>query len=174
MTVPTDAIASQAAVRKTVTVEAPQAHCFEVFTGSMSAWWPLLTHHIGKAPAAAAIVEPKAGGRWFERGNDGSECDWGTVLIWEPPDRVVLAWELNSDWQHDRTIQSEVEVRFVAIGPETTRVELEHRKLDVYGERAATMAQALAGEGGWSGILDRFALQASGKPLPPEVDCQAG
>jgi hypothetical protein len=66
-------------VRKTVTLKVPQAHAFSVFTEHFGRWWPLATHKIGKEPALTAIIEPKLGGRWFERSASGTECDWGRV-----------------------------------------------------------------------------------------------
>lgn len=148
-------------VQKTVLVEAPQAHAFAVFTERQGTWWPLATHHIGKAAAQTAIVEPRVGGRWFERGVDGSECEWGRVLVWEPPRRLVLAWELNADWQHDPSLHTEVEVRFVAVGPRSTRVELEHRHLERYAEKADQLRTALDSKGGWSQLLQLFAAAAA-------------
>jgi len=79
-----------APVRKTIVVKAPQARAFEVFTTRFGSWWPK-SHHIGSAEMAEAIVEPRMGGRWYEKGVDGSECEWGKVLAWEPPFRVVLS-----------------------------------------------------------------------------------
>jgi uncharacterized protein YndB with AHSA1/START domain len=148
-------------VTKTVLVEAPQAHAFAVFTERHGTWWPLATHHIGKAAAETAIMEPRVGGRWFERGVDGSECDWGHVLVWEPPDRLVLAWELTADWQYDPSFRTEVEVRFVAVGPHSTRVELEHRHLERYAEKADSMRAGLDSEGGWGSLLKLFAAAAA-------------
>jgi uncharacterized protein YndB with AHSA1/START domain len=152
---------SAMSVKKTVLVEAPQAHAFAVFTERQSSWWPLATHHIGKAAAASAVLEPRAGGRWFERGVDGSECNWGHVLAWEPPHRVVLGWEISADFQYDPNLKTEVEVRFVAVGPRTTRVELEHRFLERYGDKAENMGKGLDSEGGWSKLLQLFAAAAA-------------
>jgi uncharacterized protein YndB with AHSA1/START domain len=148
-------------VKKEILVEAPQAHAFAVFTERQSSWWPLGSHHIGKAAAEAAVVEPRAGGRWFERGIDGSETDWGHVLVWEPPHRLVLAWEINADWQADASNPTEVEVRFIAVGPHSTRVELEHRYLERFGEKVDNMRAGLDSEGGWSALLKAFAASAA-------------
>ncbi len=87
------------------------------------------------SPLKDAIIEPRAGGRWFERGEDGSECQWGRVLAWEPPHRLVLAWKLNAQWKFDETFVTEVELRFIAEDG-GTRVELEHRFLERYAEHA--------------------------------------
>jgi uncharacterized protein YndB with AHSA1/START domain len=115
-----------ATVRKSVRVKASQAHAFEVFTARFDSWWPK-SHHIGKAEMKESVIEARAGGRWYEKGVDGSECNWGTVLAWEPPSRVVLSWHINGKFQPDEGVQSEVEIRFTPENPDTTLVELEHR-----------------------------------------------
>jgi len=143
-------------VRKTVTVEATKEHAFSVFTDGFATWWPIDTHHVGAADAATMGIEPFVGGRCYERGVDGSECDWARVTVFEPPDRLVVVWQLNADWAPDPTMTSEVEVRFVAEGPRTTRVELEHRGLDSFGDRAAEVHNALDSGGGWGGLLAAY------------------
>jgi len=159
------------AVRKTITVDVPQAYAFSVFTEHFGLWWPLATHKIGKQEAVTAIIEPKRGGRWLERSSDGTECDWGRVQVWEPPRRLVLTWEVSANWQWDSAIQTEVEVTFVADGPDRTIVHLEHRQLEDYGEQAEMMRSAFNSEGGWSGILQRFANAATSAELGQEVPC---
>jgi uncharacterized protein YndB with AHSA1/START domain len=154
--------ASAHAVRRSVTVQGQPDHAFAVFTDGLSSWWPLHTHTIGAQAAAAAIIEPRAGGRWFERAADGSETDWGRVLAWEPPDRVVLSWEISCDWHPDPTIATEVEVTFHAEDGDRTRVELEHRHLELYGDQAEQMRSIFgSSEGGWGGLLQRFAGAAA-------------
>lgn len=148
-------------LRKVVTVQAPPAVAWQVFTGKMATWWPLATHKIGRAKAVDAVIEPRAGGRWYERGDDGSTCDWGRVLSWEPPSRLVLSWEITADWRHDPDLRTEVEVRFIADGRNATRVELEHRHLGRYGARRDEMRGIFDSDGGWKGILDSFAARAS-------------
>src|SRR4029434_10620329 len=85
------------------------------------------------------VVEPRGDGRWYERGDDARTCDWGRVLLWEPHSRLVLTWEITADWQHDPSLKTEVEVRFIGEGKDGTRVELEHRHLDLYGARRDEM-----------------------------------
>jgi uncharacterized protein YndB with AHSA1/START domain len=84
------------------------------------------------------------------------------VLAWEPPHRVVLSWQIACDWHHDPSIATEVEVTFEAQDDERTRVELEHRRLDAYGDQAEQM-RAIFGssDGGWGGLLERFADAAA-------------
>lgn len=144
------------AVQKTLLVNSPQKRAFEVFTELFGSWWPLATHHIGASPAQTAIIEPKAQGRWFERAANGAETDWGRVLVWEPPHRIVLSWDIGTDWKYDATLGTEVEVRFVPEGPEITRVEFEHRRLERYGAQAKTMQEILGRETGWPSILGNF------------------
>ena len=144
-------------LRKVVSLRVPPAVAWRVFTEKMGTWWPLATHKIGKAKAVDAVIEPRVGGRWYERGDDGSTCDWGRVLSWEPPSRLVLSWEINADFQHDPNLKTEVEVRFLAEGKDGTRVELEHRYLDRYGARRDQMRGIFDSEGGWSALLAAFA-----------------
>lgn len=143
-----------APVRKRTRVNADPARAFETFTQGMSRWWPA-EHSINRSPIAAIVLEPRAGGRWMERGEDGSECQWGQVLAWEPPSRLVLAWQITAQWQYDPELITEVEVRFSPDGAGTL-VELEHR-LAGYGEAAEQMRQVFDGPAAWEGTLERFA-----------------
>ncbi|HSW25428.1 MAG TPA: SRPBCC family protein [Burkholderiaceae bacterium] len=151
-------------VRKSVIVAAPLAVAFEVFTAQIQSWWPMASHHIGQADCAAVVIEPRAGGRWYERGVDGVECVWGQVLVWEAPRRVVLAWQLSAQFRFDPSIHTEVDVRFVGIDERTTRVELEHRGLEAYGAEAMAMRDAFSSPNGWNGMLDHYA-QVAGRPV---------
>jgi uncharacterized protein YndB with AHSA1/START domain len=148
-------------VRKVVNVKASREVAWRVFTEKMSTWWPLAQYKIGKANAVEAIVEPRVGGRWYERGEDGSTCDWGTVLSWEPTSRLVLSWDITADWQYDPKLKTEVEVRFIAEGKDATRVELEHRHLDRYGARRDEMRRIFDTEGDWGRLLQMFANAAA-------------
>lgn len=148
-------------VRKVVSVQAPPVVAWRVFTEKMGAWWPLATHKIGKAKAVDAVIEPRAGGRWYERGDDGSTCDWGRVLSWEPHSRLVLSWDISADWQPDPTLNTEIEVRFMPEGQNGTRVELEHRHLDRYGARRDQMRDVFDSERGWGNLLAAFARAAA-------------
>jgi uncharacterized protein YndB with AHSA1/START domain len=142
-------------VRKELVVEAPQERAFRVFTEGINRWWPR-AHHIGKAELKEAVIEPRTGGRWYERGVDGSECLWGKVLVYEPPRRLVLAWQINAQWQYDEAFSTEVEVRFTSEGPKRTRVELEHRDLERFGAQQEQIRKAFESGGGWSDILAEF------------------
>jgi uncharacterized protein YndB with AHSA1/START domain len=147
-------------VRKSMSVKAPPAVAWRVFTEKMSTWWPLAQYKIGKAKAVEAIVEPHVGGRWYERGEDGSTCDWGRVLSWEPTSRLVLSWDITADWQYDPKLNTEIEIRFIAEGKDATRVELEHRHLDRYGARREEMRRIFDTEGDWGRVLAMFARVA--------------
>ena len=148
-------------VRKVLTVQASQAVAWRAFTEKIGTWWPLSNYKIGKATAVDAVIEPRVGGRWYERGDDGSTCDWGTVLAWEPTSRLVLSWDISADWQPDPSLKTEIEVRFIAEGATRTRVELEHRKLDRYGARRDEMRRIFDTEGDWGRVLEMFARVAA-------------
>lgn len=148
-----------APVRRSVTVRATPERAFEIFTSRFSAWWPA-THSIGASPLRSAVIEPQIGGRWYEIGQDGSECDWGRVLAFEPPGRLVLAWQIGADWKFDPNLLTEVEIRFTPVG-DGTLVELEHRKLEAYGERHEEVRGMIDSPvGGWLGLLSAFATLA--------------
>ena len=148
-------------VRKSLTVAAPLAVAFEVFTAQIEAWWPMASHHIGQADCAAVVIEPRVGGRWFERGVDGSECDWGHVLSWDAPNRVTLMWQLNARFEFDPSIKTEVDVCFTAIDANRTRVDLEHRGLEAYGADALAMRESFSSPNGWNGMLEHYAQVAA-------------
>ena len=148
-------------VQKVVSVNAAPEVAWRVFTEKMGTWWPLATYKHGKANAVDAVIEPRVGGRWYERGDDQSTCDWGRVIVWEPPSRLVLSWDISADFQPDPTLKTEVEVRFIAEGKHGTRVELEHRKLDRYGARRDEIRGIFESKSGWGGLLELFARAAA-------------
>jgi uncharacterized protein YndB with AHSA1/START domain len=149
-------------VSKVITVRAPQEVAWRVFTEQMGTWWPLAMYKIGKVNAVDAVIEPRVGGRWYERGVDGSTCDWGSVLVWETPSRLVLSWDINADWQFDPALKTEIEIRFIPESEALTRVELEHRRLDRYGARRAEMREIFDKTGDWGRLLASFASTAEG------------
>jgi len=155
------AAAKASTVRKTLNVSVPMERAFAVFTEKMAAWWPA-THHIAKQLFAEILVEQRSGGRWFERAADGSECEWGRVLAWEPPHRVAFSWHLQADWKFDPDPEkaSEVEIRFFAEGRGNTRVELEHRGLERHGAGWEQLRTGVDSPGGWTAILEQFAKAA--------------
>ena len=122
-----------APIRKSIVVKATAEKAFSTFTAGIARWWPA-AYTIGTSPQADVVMEPRAGGRWFERGQDGSECDWGKVLVWDPPRRVLVTWQIGGDWQYHVDMITEMEVTFTALGTRETRVEFEHRKLEAMGD----------------------------------------
>lgn len=147
---------SPAPIRKSIRVKAPPEKAFGVFTTGMGKWW-LKSHSLLKSPQHDVVIEPCAGGRWFEVGEDGSEYEWGRVLIWSPNERVVLAWQLNADWTYDADFETTVEVRFVPDGDHTL-VEFEHRDLERFGPRADELRGGYESgmDGGWTALLDQY------------------
>ena len=115
---------------------------------------------IGATPTATIIIEPREGGRWFERGEDGTESDWGHVLAWNPPGRLLIAWQIGANWSYDPALVTEVELTFAPHG-DGTLVTLEHRHLERYGEAAAAHAAQL--DGGWPSLLQGYAAHADGQ-----------
>jgi uncharacterized protein YndB with AHSA1/START domain len=146
------------AVRRSITVSAPQERAFEVFTTGFSSWWPLDSHHIGETMATDVIIDPRAGGRWFERDADGNECDWGFVTAYDPPRRILLAWHLTPQWGFDPDPEhaTEVEVTFTPVDGGTL-VELEHRGFEKHGETGDSMRDAVSKPGGWADLLALYA-----------------
>jgi len=147
-----------APIRKSLVVKADAARAFTVFTGRMGSWWPR-SHSTGQSPQVDVIVEPRAGGRWYERGEDGSETEWGKVLQWQPPGHVLLAWQLDGNWKYNPACVTEVEINFTALDSGGTRVDFEHRHLERLGDNAGAVRERL--NSGWGGILDLYAGQAS-------------
>lgn len=138
-------------VRTSITVEAPIARAFSVFTDGIATWWPP-EHHILGGELAEMVFEPRVGGHVIDRGVDGSECRWARVLAYEPPNRVVFSWDINLSWQieTDPEKASEVQVTFTPDGPQRTQVELEHRHLDRHGEGWEQMRAAVGSPDGWN------------------------
>ena len=152
-----------APVRKSVTVKAPIAHAFEVFTSGLTRWWPP-NHGIGKKPIAKVLLQPRLGGHWLEISEDGSETRVATIIHWDPPHRFSMLWQVNAQWKPDTSMRSEVDVRFTAEGANATRVELVHHKFESMGaEAGASLRQDVAG--GWPGLIERFVAEAErGRP----------
>jgi uncharacterized protein YndB with AHSA1/START domain len=144
-------------IRKTIEVGAPIDRVFRVFTSRMGEWWSK-DFSINRATAQKdVVIEPRAGGRWYEIGEDGSECQWGRVLEWEEPDRVLLVWQINAEWSYDPAFETAVEVRFEERG-DLTIVTFEHRDLDRYGDAASQQRERM--DGGWGMLLGSFKAAA--------------
>jgi uncharacterized protein YndB with AHSA1/START domain len=149
---------AETAVQTSIVVDAPTQLAFDVFTQDMASWWSP-DHHIIEAELAEMVFELREGGRVYDVGVDGSECQWARVLAFEPPERLAISWDITPQWrlQTDLAKTSEVEVRFIPDGPERTRVELEHRHLDRHGDGWQGMRDAVGSLGGWNGGLQRYA-----------------
>ncbi len=145
-------------VQKEIVVDVPAERAFRVFVEQMDRIKPR-DHNMLAVDVAETVFEPRAGGRIYDRGVDGSECEWASVLVYEPPERFVFSWNLSAQWRPEEDIdkRSEVEVRFVPEGAERTRVELEHRHLERHGEGWEGMREGVADTEGWSLYLQRFA-----------------
>jgi uncharacterized protein YndB with AHSA1/START domain len=154
--------ASAASIRHEVVVEAPVERAFSVFTGRFGDFKPR-EHNMLAVDIAETIFEPRVGGHVYDRGVDGTECRWARVLAYEPPDRVLISWDISPQWQVETDVDktSEVEVRFIAETPERTRVELEHRHIDRHGAGWEAVREGVDSEGGWPLYLQRYAAVVS-------------
>jgi uncharacterized protein YndB with AHSA1/START domain len=151
MTQTTDAVTSSVLVPL-----APEA-AFELFTDRFSAWWPMDSHHIADADAAEVFLDARPGGRWYERSENGAECDWGRVLEIDRPHRILLAWQLTPEWKFDpdQKKATQVEVTFDA-EENGTRVTLTHSGFEIHGEAGAAMRESVGGEGGWAQLMELY------------------
>ena len=147
-----------AAVRRSIVVPATVEKAFAVFTERLGDFKPP-EHNLLASPIAETVLQPWVGGHIVDRGTDGSECRWARILVFDPPERLVFSWDISPEWRiesdPDRT--SEVEVRFVAESPESTRVELEHRHLDRHGDTWRAVADGVDSDEGWPLYLARYA-----------------
>jgi uncharacterized protein YndB with AHSA1/START domain len=140
-----------APVTKSIMVKRPPEEAFRVYTEGIATWWPLETHSPSQK-AETVIIEPREGGRLYERTTDGEELDWGEVLVWDPPQRLVHSWHLG------RSVATEVELRFTAQGDDTL-VELVHSGWERHGEYAAALRAQY--DSGWDFVFgERYASAA--------------
>jgi uncharacterized protein YndB with AHSA1/START domain len=153
--------AQETSVRAQIVIDVPIEHAFAVFTEN--AEWKPPEHNLLGVEIAESIFEAREGGHVYDRGVDGSECRWARVLVYEPPDRIVLAWLITPQWRIDPEAAgtSEVEVRFIAEAPERTRVEIEHRHLERHGPGWESMRDAVGAPDGWPLYLRRLANLAA-------------
>ena len=150
--------ATDAVVRRQIVVDAPVERAFAVFTERFGDFKPK-EHNLLSSPIAETVFEPKVGGHIYDRAEDGSECAWARILVFEPPDRLVFSWDISPAWQLEQDLEnaSEVEVRFVAETPGRTRVELEHRNLDRHGPGWESVRDGVGHDEGWPLYLNRYA-----------------
>ncbi|HLF00213.1 MAG TPA: SRPBCC domain-containing protein [Gaiellaceae bacterium] len=140
------------AVRKTVTVDCAVEEAFRIFTTDARSWWPVETHSI-HVDVPEIVFEEREGGEVYEVSADGEKGHWATVIGWEPPSRLVLAWNI----LEAESTPTEVEVRFLPEG-NGTRVELEHRGWDGLAEDAA--AKRASYDSGWDFVLGEYVERA--------------
>ena len=146
-----------APIRRSVHVKAPPSKAFEIFTAQIGRWWPQ-GNGVGARPLVEVVIEPGVGGRWYERDAEGDETQWGQVLVWAPPERLVLAWQLNRQKRFDPGLVTEVELAFTAASDGGTDVSLEHRDLERFGQDGAQWVATIGG--GWNQKLGEFAAYA--------------
>jgi uncharacterized protein YndB with AHSA1/START domain len=160
MTTPAEATS----IHHEVVVQAPIDRAFAVFTEDFGAFKPR-EHNLLGVDIAETVFEPRAGGRLYDRGVDGSQCHWARVLAYEPPDRVVISWDINPQWQieTDPEKTSEVEIRFIPEAPDRTRIELEHRNLDRHGVGWEAVREGVDSDAGWPLYLQRYAAVVAGE-----------
>jgi uncharacterized protein YndB with AHSA1/START domain len=144
-------------VKHSIVVEAPIATAFKVFTEDFNSIKPR-EHNLLAVPIAETVFERRVGGNIYDRGIDGSECRWARVLAYEPPNRLLLSWDISPRWQVETDLDktSEWEVRFTAETETRTRVEIEHRKLERHGDGWESVRNGVGGEQGWPLYLQRF------------------
>ena len=130
-------------------VECPAERAFEVWTADIDRWWPA-DHTVSAEDGLAVVLEPRVGGRIFERTPAGVEHEWGEVTVWEPPARFGYLWHL----RRDRADATEVEIRFVPVERSRTRVEIEHRGWERLGAGGESWRDR--NYGGWSTLLPHF------------------
>jgi len=145
-----------APVRREVVVPVGRQTAFRVFTARMTDWWPE-HQHIGEAPIAEVVVEPREGGRWFTKHEDGSETSTGFVLTWDPPAQLVLTWQVSAEWRYEPGLLTTVQVDFEEDTEGRTRVTLEHRDLERFGPQAEKMREMFEAPDAWQGTLESFA-----------------
>jgi uncharacterized protein YndB with AHSA1/START domain len=152
------------ALRLEIVVDVPQRHAFTVFTEQFDRIKPH-EYNLLDVEVAETVFETRVGGHVYDRGVDCSVCRWARVLAFDPPERFVISWDIDTRWQleTDPDRASEVEVRFVPVGAERTRVELFHRHLDRHGDGWPDYRTGLAAEGGWPIFLSRFEAAVTGR-----------
>jgi Activator of Hsp90 ATPase homolog 1-like protein len=149
-------------VRQSVLVRAGIGHTFGSFVTSIGAWWPVETFSAGKDRVRDVTVEQRPGGRVYETWGDETQVVWGTVTVWEPPERFVMTWT-------GTPAATEVEFTFAALGPGLTKVAVEHRGWEALTDEQLAEDCALPGgygsgayATGWTTILGCLAASING------------
>jgi uncharacterized protein YndB with AHSA1/START domain len=151
-----------APVRASVVVDHPIERAFDIFVGKIGQWWPM-PYTYAEDEFETAVIEPRDGGRWFERTTAGAEIGWGDVRIFERPLRLVVSYAVSAMRAPEPPEHaSEVEITFTPIGETRTRVDLEHRHFEKHGEGAKRLREGMGSRQGWPLILASFARLARG------------
>ena len=135
-------------------VDCDPEHAFDVWTSGTSMWWPK-SHTVSVDPDLDVVFEPMVGGRIYERLRSGAEHDWGRIVTWEPPSRIVYEWHLRAD----REDATEVEIRFNRAEGGGTEVKIEHRGWERLGAKGP--ARREGNFAGWGGLLPHFVEAAN-------------
>jgi len=133
---------------KTVTLRAAPARIFALFASDFGRWWPISRVHTGPDPVDCAL-EPRVGGRVFERSVDGRETPWGTVQAYDPPHRLASSWIVGLSAEQEQL----VEIRFWPAGDGGTRVELTHSGWEKLADAAADLRERY--HRGWGIVFER-------------------
>lgn len=137
------------AITKTIVVNCTVAAAFRIWTEQIKTWWPQ-GHSLSGHPDTTVFIEGKVGGRFYERTPDGREYDWGEVVTWEPPTRLAYNWYLGSSAE----LPSRVDVRFIALGPDSTQVNVVHSGPEYIGELWAQRSSSY--ENSWQEVLASY------------------
>ena len=145
-------------IRTEIVVDAPADRAFRLFTERFDRIKPR-EHNMLAVDIAESVFEPRAGGRVFDRGVDGSECQWGRVLAYEPPKRIVFTWDISPMWQIESDLgkTSEVEVRFISDGPDADQGRARAPQPRPPRRRMGSTREGVSGDQGWPLYLERFA-----------------
>jgi uncharacterized protein YndB with AHSA1/START domain len=150
-------------VRQSTVVRSDREHTFDVFVRTIGIWWPVNPFSAGKDRVRDVTIEPRTGGRVYETWRDGTQVTWGELLAWDPPERFVMTWTMTP-------VPTEVELRFLVLGPALTQVEVEHRGWEALSDEQLAEDCALPGgylggshAAGWTRILARMVAAAEGR-----------
>jgi uncharacterized protein YndB with AHSA1/START domain len=153
--------AAAARVRRSVVVDAARERAFDCFVNEMDRWWNP-DHHVLPGSIVEMVVEPWLGGAIYDRASDGRTAQWGTVVVFDRPNRFVFSWHVSPQWtiEPDQGRASEVEVTFTPESEGRTRVVLEHRHFRRHGEGWQTVRDAVSAPESWAAGLERYATVA--------------
>lgn len=126
---------------KTVEVPCSQETAFTVFM-DIGSWWPkdkFATSLMRGLTVKALRVDAREGGRIVEVGSDDHEHVWGTIRTYDPYGYLSMDFHVPHPSEKNPGF-STVEVRFIALSDDRTRVELKQSNWEALGDMAE-MAQ---------------------------------